>query len=266
MGLLVYVVGIPATFVYFLVTAARAKRLREPEVVSKLGYIYLRYRERTFFWEILVMARKLLIVVAAVNIQNQLSQIILAEFTILAASMLQLLIKPYASLLNNILEATLLAASLVLLFLGLLFQAGPSLGLSSTSATVLEGIAIVILSLCFVLILGMVAVEQLRRFRSTEDKERELARRAKSHPLMRAAKSFFSTDGLGMLAAWLGDADTSETDIAAVQDSVRRLELFQAKRDPGFTPKLPSQRHHLFARKSGSFEASSVEMDDRALL
>jgi hypothetical protein len=67
-GIIVWGIGIPL-FAYFLLTADR-KKLDTLEVKEKFGFLYRGYKKEFYYWEVVIMYRKIMMVVIAVVLQT----------------------------------------------------------------------------------------------------------------------------------------------------------------------------------------------------
>ncbi|KAJ6253149.1 insulin-like growth factor binding protein [Anaeramoeba flamelloides] len=116
-----YIIGIPLLILYLLIK--NSKRLTEKQFDLKLGLLYSKYNKAFFFWEIIIMLRKLfLVIIRVVLIDYPKCSITLLIFVLLLALLLQFKYRPYIEKRHNNLDSILLIFSQVILFSGLIFE------------------------------------------------------------------------------------------------------------------------------------------------
>ena len=125
---MVWVIGIP-WLAWTLLREHKARLLNE-QVIERYGFLYKGYKQRTYYWESLVMFRKVSMIFIAVflrstgtRIQALVVFILLLFFVILTVEK-----KPYLTRKLNNLELISLVTSCVTIYSGFFF-------LSSTDAT-----------------------------------------------------------------------------------------------------------------------------------
>ncbi|KAJ6234052.1 insulin-like growth factor binding protein [Anaeramoeba flamelloides] len=119
-SIVLYIVGIPILIVYLLVK--NSKVLTEKEFDLKFGLLCSRYSKSFFFWEIIIMIRKLLIVIIKSFVSEYtILQIILLLIILFATLILQFVYQPYIATRHNFLESILLGIPQIILFAGLIF-------------------------------------------------------------------------------------------------------------------------------------------------
>jgi hypothetical protein len=103
----------------------RAKLFSDERFMRTFGSLYLRYDQGAYYWEVLVLLRKLLLVlIARVLSSDQAAQIACSAAVLSGALLLQLLCKPFLSDALDRLERDTLAACLVIVALGAASNAG----------------------------------------------------------------------------------------------------------------------------------------------
>lgn len=117
-----YIIGIPLGL-WGLLYYYRYTR-DEPDTKNTIGFLYLRFESRWYFWELIIMLRKLVLVSAKLFFSSvPLLSALCAAFILFASIISQSYAKPYLLSANDRLETFLLADNFVLLFLGFLFFA-----------------------------------------------------------------------------------------------------------------------------------------------
>eukprot|EP00003_Mantamonas_plastica_P016296 TRINITY_DN271_c0_g1_i10.p1 TRINITY_DN271_c0_g1~~TRINITY_DN271_c0_g1_i10.p1 ORF type:complete len:6036 (+),score=1765.20 TRINITY_DN271_c0_g1_i10:697-18804(+) len=98
------------------------KRLNQPTVMARYRFLYDGYAKKRYFWEIIIMARKLTIVAIIVRWKSApLTQLYAGMWMAMGALVLHLYSKPFAENLATGLETLGLSATCVTLMTGLLF-------------------------------------------------------------------------------------------------------------------------------------------------
>ncbi|KAJ3433709.1 repeat outer membrane protein [Anaeramoeba flamelloides] len=99
-----------------------SKKIDEVTFNKRFGLLCVRYTKDYYFWEILVMLRKLFLVVFDVFLTlHPMPQVILCIVILFIALILQYEVNPYSGNKNNTLELVLLFVSEIVLFSGLIF-------------------------------------------------------------------------------------------------------------------------------------------------
>lgn len=113
-GMALYAVGIPA--IAALAIYWKRDQLNDPVTRATLGFLYAGYREESWFWESVVMLRKVSIATVAVFLEPQgvAVQTYAALFIIFALTIVQLKVEPFdpvkAPILNHMELASLVAS------------------------------------------------------------------------------------------------------------------------------------------------------------
>ncbi|GAX73318.1 hypothetical protein CEUSTIGMA_g772.t1 [Chlamydomonas eustigma] len=198
-GVIFFSLGVPAFSAYFLYK--NQHRLREKGFIRSYGFIYGDYRDECFYWESVVMLRKLLIILVVVFLvtYGNVMQVVVALGIIIVAMVVQMIMDPYRLERMEFLERISLYGNTLLLYLSLLYTQSTFTG---TSQTIL-GLALVVVNVLVVaFLLFHYAREWLRGkiskldrtnggFVSEEDIVRA-ASKAKSMTALVAAKSMHS--------------------------------------------------------------------------
>ncbi|KAJ6227805.1 hypothetical protein M0813_09465 [Anaeramoeba flamelloides] len=119
-GLILYVISIPLGLA--LILRHYSTKLSEEEFLHKFGLLSARYSKNYYYWEIIVMLRKLAIVILRTTLGTRpLIQVLVCILTYYLAIFLQLKCNPYLELRHNYLEFLLLTVSELILFTGWIF-------------------------------------------------------------------------------------------------------------------------------------------------
>jgi hypothetical protein len=95
---LFYGIGIPAFLTYTLVKAKRDSKINSQNFAQRYGWLYQRYNGDHYYWEIIVMLRKLLLVVFASQLNNLPQTLAVVSMTVLAGFLyVQRKFRPYIS-------------------------------------------------------------------------------------------------------------------------------------------------------------------------
>ncbi|KAJ6249598.1 g protein-coupled receptor-related [Anaeramoeba flamelloides] len=117
---IIYIIGIPLVLILVLIKYSR--KLNEVQFDEKFGLLCCRYSKSYFYWEIVVMVRKLFFVIFQIYLTHYKNyQLILCIFVLFVSLLLQFQYKPYLSTRHNHLEFILLFVSEIILFSGLIF-------------------------------------------------------------------------------------------------------------------------------------------------
>jgi len=114
--LVALLIGFPLSL---LVSLKKNKdRMQEDDVVSSYGFLYKGYEFKYYYWEIVIVIRKIVIAVLSVFVQNAELQSIFISFTLVFFLSLQLIVSPFSSDFPglNILESLSLSVSTVVFF------------------------------------------------------------------------------------------------------------------------------------------------------
>ncbi|KAJ6229009.1 g protein-coupled receptor-related [Anaeramoeba flamelloides] len=116
----VYIIGIPV-FIAWLIWY-HSKKYDDDLFMQRLGLLCSRYNKQYFFWELIVMARKFLIVVFQIYMTDfPLVQALISALVILIALLLQSECNPYNTKTRNSLEFCLLCITEFILLAGMIF-------------------------------------------------------------------------------------------------------------------------------------------------
>eukprot|EP00239_Pterosperma_sp_CCMP1384_P005923 CAMPEP_0197854254 /NCGR_PEP_ID=MMETSP1438-20131217/24333_1 /TAXON_ID=1461541 /ORGANISM="Pterosperma sp., Strain CCMP1384" /LENGTH=834 /DNA_ID=CAMNT_0043468927 /DNA_START=69 /DNA_END=2573 /DNA_ORIENTATION=- len=123
-ALLAYPVGIYLMFGLLLYSARG--RTDEPAAKNILGFLYARYQKDWYWFELVVLARKSIVVCSSVifysvNYQNTMRQTILMMGVLLASLLFQFHAQPYDNRLLDQMECVSVASQFLMLFSGLIF-------------------------------------------------------------------------------------------------------------------------------------------------
>jgi hypothetical protein len=197
--------------------------------VRTFGVLYQRYRPRRFWWEILIVLRKLLIVICFSYLEQQpVIAVVVSSFVILAALVLQLYFQPYRKYTSNILEMFLLAFQYIMLILSLMFYASqeydgiPIVGSSSA----VTNTVIVFITLGISLGVVAFALEALYEFRRTlyvpiREKIREQAFKNRAeHALKVIKKRNTSPDVISDENIEVDDMDQHDDNVIVADDGM----------------------------------------------
>ncbi|GLI60388.1 hypothetical protein VaNZ11_002398 [Volvox africanus] len=121
-GVLLFAIGAPI-FSFIWLRTHHALLYTSPEFGVSYGFMYEDYRRESYFWDSIIMFRKLAVISVIVFLQpqGQLIQIIAALGVILLATIAQLTITPYKNTRMNNLERLALYALVAILYFALLF-------------------------------------------------------------------------------------------------------------------------------------------------
>ncbi|KAJ3431555.1 insulin-like growth factor binding proteinn-terminal [Anaeramoeba flamelloides] len=141
---ILYIIGIPVLLITLLIRYS--KKLDEKKFDELFGLISYRYSKTWFFWEIIVMMRKLFMVVFRVFLDDKPTvQVILCIIVLVVALLLQARFRPYLVNNHNHLEFSLLLISEAVLFTGLVFKSKDFPEKSSKRETLSYAVIIMIL-------------------------------------------------------------------------------------------------------------------------
>ncbi|GIL60525.1 hypothetical protein Vafri_15071 [Volvox africanus] len=123
-GVLLFAIGAPI-FSFVWLKMHHALLYTSPEFGVSYGFMYEDYRRELYFWDSIIMFRKLAVIAVIVFLQpqGQLIQLIATLGVILLATIAQLTITPYKNTQMNNLERLALYALIAILYFALLFLA-----------------------------------------------------------------------------------------------------------------------------------------------
>ncbi|KAJ6249788.1 insulin-like growth factor binding protein [Anaeramoeba flamelloides] len=149
-SIVLYIIGIPILIVYLLIK--NSKILTERQFDLKFGLLCTRYNKNFFFWEIVIMIRKLFLVISQIYLYNYtVLQLIAMILILLLALIIQFRFKPYIESRHNFLESILLFISNVILFAGLVFYSN-ELDLYSNNNNLITVLMFIIIFAVFLLL------------------------------------------------------------------------------------------------------------------
>ncbi|KNC54530.1 uncharacterized protein AMSG_10376 [Thecamonas trahens ATCC 50062] len=154
-----YVVGLPIFLATVLWKRVRG-RVRDEATLARYGTIFMLYRRPLFFYELILLGKRLLVVVVALFFSSQLLvQISILLFIFQLSMLAQLKLRPYYREVYNALETRLNVAVSFLLLFGLCFYVDkfPNEG----SRIVFAAVAFVVVATCLVLV-GQAIVAEAR--------------------------------------------------------------------------------------------------------
>ncbi|KAJ6230216.1 hypothetical protein M0813_06854 [Anaeramoeba flamelloides] len=171
---LLYIVGIPLFLIWMLWYHTR--KVDEKVFEQRLGLLCNRYKKDFFYWELIVMARKIFIVLFQIYLTKYPKiQITLCNLVLLCAIIFQAECNPYNTTPRNALEFSLLCVTQFILLAGMIFVAED---FSNSASGTEEKLANAVIAMMFIGIgiLGIVASYEFRD-RVRYKKERQKIRR-----------------------------------------------------------------------------------------
>ncbi|CDW79966.1 UNKNOWN [Stylonychia lemnae] len=120
-SIVVWGLGIPA-FAFVLLTRDRQK-LNTLEIREKLGFLYNGYKHDFYYWEIVIMYRKIILIFIAVFIQNYgvMTQALIVFLLLIICLILNIKTKPFFLVVLNDLETLSLITSILSVYCGIYF-------------------------------------------------------------------------------------------------------------------------------------------------
>ncbi|KAG2444938.1 hypothetical protein HXX76_001674 [Chlamydomonas incerta] len=142
-GVVLFCLGVPLASAAFLRRSALRGRLNERKFSDRYGFLYEDYRRSFYYWESVIMLRKLCAVglLILTSSQDDIIQVLSVLGVVVAALTAQVMCKPYVYERFNKLERTSLAATSLILYLCCFFLVT---NLSDTARQVLSVIIAVI--------------------------------------------------------------------------------------------------------------------------
>lgn len=121
-GILIWVVGLPTLTLLILV--AYKRQLSDPVLRIQYSFLYKGYRSEWYFWEFVILYRKIVIVCTSVFLTTVSIEVQALSMlaVMLACLFLQLYVRPFIGSSFNSLELKSLLASLLTIYAGLYFQ------------------------------------------------------------------------------------------------------------------------------------------------
>jgi hypothetical protein len=125
-GVIVFTVGIPATFLYLLRTSHRKGTLQaDKKNVKRIGFLYTKYREEVWYWELIEMMRKFMLMTVVIFISGQSAAKIVFAMTISFVILLvHVSVREMKSSWVNKLQTISLVSTFVLLWGALILRTG----------------------------------------------------------------------------------------------------------------------------------------------
>ncbi|KAJ6252885.1 insulin-like growth factor binding protein [Anaeramoeba flamelloides] len=119
--IILYIVGIPILILYLLIK--NSKIMNEKQFDLRFGLLCSRYSKSFFYWEVVIMLRKLfLAILKTFFINSTFIQLILLVCLMTISLLLQFKYHPYLTNRHNFLESIQLIISIIILFSGLIFN------------------------------------------------------------------------------------------------------------------------------------------------
>jgi hypothetical protein len=145
--LLVWSVGLP--LLSFSILACKRRKLNQLENKLRFGFLYNGYTENVFYWEAVVIYRKVLIIACKVFFENDdvQSQALTVMLILLCSFYAQVRLSPFAIARLNLLERQMLITISLTIYAGLYFTTGKI----TLPMEVLFFVMVVILNLMFIL-------------------------------------------------------------------------------------------------------------------
>jgi len=168
LGILLYTIGIPALLYYELV---KHQFGAGPRAVDVLGYQVMSYREGYRWWDLVILAWRLFVLVILRLMGSvPIAQLVLFLTLLCGRIILQRVCNPYVKPLNNRHDTTLMTLTLVVAVSGVTFFAGGEQAMGAPVTKLLLAICFVGISGMFLVIgLAMVTVYREERHRKTTE-------------------------------------------------------------------------------------------------
>ncbi|KAJ5079071.1 g protein-coupled receptor-related [Anaeramoeba ignava] len=166
--IIVYVIGIPLGLLFLLIHSS--KKLDEETFDLRFGLLCARYSRRWFFWEFMIMIRKLLLTIFEIFlVSDSIIQSVFCVFILLIALIIQFRINPYIAERHNTLEFVLILFSEIILLSGMIFVSND---LETTkSKTILSTIIVAIIWISFTILILIILFEIRHRVRVKQGKD-----------------------------------------------------------------------------------------------
>ncbi|KAJ6248224.1 insulin-like growth factor binding protein [Anaeramoeba flamelloides] len=166
---LVYIIGTPIFLGWLMFHYS--KKLTDKLFDEKFGLLCSRYKKEYFYWELVIMIRKLFIVVFQIYLKEFTNlQLILCIIVLLASLIAQTILNPYLAKRHNHLEFALLSISIILLFGGTIFNTG-QFSYSSSERDTLSMVMVLLIIFSILLMLTIILFEVRHRFRVVSGKD-----------------------------------------------------------------------------------------------
>ena len=169
--LVVYTLGIPLGFLATLVHHKR-KHGEQSLRVSTFGFFVKKFRSSVYFWELVIMVRKLCVLLAAIFfVGAQVTQAVVALMVLFCCLMLTIYAQPYKHTYHNALDIGLLISNFVVLFSGVLFEA-EAVKESESLRNGITAVVVATIAVSGVVILCVFAVELRHRWHNFKAKNK----------------------------------------------------------------------------------------------
>ena len=90
-----YTVGVISLYVLLLFRLLRKRGLGDPRLKALFGFVYLRFEERFYWWELLETGRKMMLVIIKVFVDNSLLKVVVTAPVVLFGLITNLLYNPF---------------------------------------------------------------------------------------------------------------------------------------------------------------------------
>mmetsp|Transcript_40863 Transcript_40863/g.130508 ORF Transcript_40863/g.130508 Transcript_40863/m.130508 type:complete len:1171 (-) Transcript_40863:761-4273(-) len=262
-AVLVYPLGIPVLYISLLANAKL--HFSEPLTIERLGFLYRHLAPEWYFWEVVVMARKLLVVATTMHTpmlfpnsssRTTLAQALLAMLILLLFMVLQLHAQPYLIRRLSLMESVSYVSQLVLLMSGILYVSPIVVGSARTSLTVVNVIILLatyvalamFLVLQFVPIFRTSLVAALMKVRDIYDKGRgSKAEKGTERATPRNSEMDDNENVIWSMAELVDAAQAGTHSLSQVKrlNGLRALELFLTPEAFKAAKKLAKERKDL---------------------
>jgi len=123
-GLITWGIGIPAATLFILVKFR--KRLQEPNVKTAMGFLYLGYTELKYYWEFMILYRKIAIAFISVFLVSVSIEVqaLTAFLVLMFAFYFQTMKQPFTTVSLNKLEVSSILVAGVTIYCGLYYLSG----------------------------------------------------------------------------------------------------------------------------------------------
>ena len=119
--IIIWVLGIPAAVLYYMYK--HEQNLQGIDNKLRFGFLYTGYKKKTFYWEFVILYRKILVISIAVFLSNvSISiQALTALIVLISSLYAQVSIKPFSHEILNIMEARAIFAANMTIYCGLFY-------------------------------------------------------------------------------------------------------------------------------------------------
>jgi len=163
-----FIWGIVFAYLAFRILRTIKRKMKENKMAKKFAWVYMGYKTERYYWEFVVLQRKVLLVCAVVfgSFHSTGLQICLFLVVMLASFSAQIIVRPYKSALFNTLEDVGCASICVLMFCVIYFQLIQDI----PTLKIVVGAVGLAATLWFLGFIGVVAF-RLRRMKPGEEEE-----------------------------------------------------------------------------------------------